>query len=52
MPVYTVVLRVNVPTLGERNVTQALITAVDIGDAVKQAIAAVIVEPIQVQKTA
>ncbi len=50
MPIYTVKLRVNVPSLGERNVDQTNIMATDIADAIKQAVAAVIVEPIQVVK--
>jgi hypothetical protein len=50
MPIYNVRLRVNVPSLGERNVDQTNIMAVDIVDAIKQAKDAVIVEPIQVQK--
>jgi len=52
MPVYTIRLRINVPTLGERNVDFPSITAPTIEEAIRQAKAMVIVEPIAGQKTA
>ena len=50
MPQYVVVLRINVPTLGERMVTTPALAAVDIPDAIRQAMATVIVEPTEVTK--
>ena len=50
MPQYVVILRINVPSLGERMVTTPALTAVDIPDAIQQALATVIVEPTQVTK--
>ena len=50
MPQYVVVLRVNVPTLGERIVTTPALVAVDIPDAIRQAVATIIIEPTQVTK--
>lgn len=52
MPVYTIRLRINVPTLGERLVDFPLITATTIEQAIQQAKAMVIIEPIAGQKTA
>ena len=51
MAVYTVTLRINVPTLGERIVAFPTITASDIPDAIRVAQAMVIVEPTIVTKT-
>jgi hypothetical protein len=51
MPVFTVVLQLNVPGLGARTVTQANITAPTIADAISQAIQTVTIECTQVQKT-
>ena len=51
MPQYVVVLRVNVPTLGERIVTTPALAALDMTDAVKQATATIIIEATQVTRT-
>jgi hypothetical protein len=52
VPVYTVRLRINVPSLGERPVDFPNITAPTIEAAIEEAKKAVIVEPIAAQKTA
>lgn len=51
MPVYTVELAVNVPGLGAKTVTQLDVKASDISDAIVQAKASVIIEPVRVVKT-
>ena len=52
MPTYTVVINVNVPGLGNRNVTQAGVVAADVTTAITQATASVIVEVLSVTRTA
>lgn len=51
MPTYTVQLNVNVPTIGDRQVIQTGIVAVDACAAVAQAKANVIMRALQVQET-
>ena len=55
MPVYVVTLRVNVPGPGpgggERIFTTPGLSALDIADAIKQAVATIIIEPTHVNKT-
>ena len=50
MPQYDVQLNVNVPGLGNRNVVQS-VTAADIKTAIDVAVAAIVITPLQVQKT-
>ena len=52
MPTYTVTLRINVPGLGERIVPFAGITKPSIEEAIAEAKTTVIIEPIEVVKTA
>ena len=52
MPIWTVKLRINVPSLGERLVDFPGITAPTMAAAVAIAITAVIIEPMQAQQTA
>lgn len=52
MPTYTVVLKVNVPSVGEKSVTFPNIDAPGLTQAIEVAKAGIIVEPIAVQKTA
>ena len=52
MPVFDVTLRVNVPSLGQRDVTYTGIIAPTMAEAVKQVSANVIIKPIVVTETA
>lgn len=52
MPTWTVLLRINVPTLGSRDVSFPGITAATLTAAIDQAKLGVIVEPIAAQQTA
>ena len=45
MPQYEVILRINVPGLGQRVVTTPPLVATDMADAIQQAIATIIIEP-------
>lgn len=51
MPVYTVVLRINVPSLGEKTVTMPNITADSLMQAIAKAQAVIVVEVLGGQKT-
>ena len=50
MPLYTVKLRVNVPTLGERIIDVIDIGAVDMSEAIARAAEMVVIEPLVVTK--
>lgn len=52
MPVYTVHLRVNVPSVGERPVVIPNVIADSLAQAITAAIAQIKIEPTAVQKTA
>jgi hypothetical protein len=52
MPTYTVKLRINVPTEGERAITQTGIVANTLEAAIRQAKDNVIIETVLVDKTA
>ena len=45
MPQYEVILRINVPGLGQRLLTTPPLVATDMADAIQQAIATIIIEP-------
>ncbi len=52
MPTYSVQLNVNVPGLGDRNVLQAGIVKPTMQDAIAEAIARIVITPLQAQQTA
>ena len=52
MPTYTVALRVNVPGVGETTRNYPGLVAPDIAAAMALAVAMIVIEPVQVTKTA
>lgn len=51
MPVYTVQIRVNVPSVGEKTITVPNITAASIPQAIAIAQGQITIEPVAAQKT-